>query len=157
MEENLMPDDYAGHIAVKDALKSVPTMLATAEHEYTRYGYKQLIDSGAVDILQPDVCTQPRSRVLSFLRLLCLVRNMNCSDLAAATITDHVARRDHRSTQGYRHGICQQHPSGASRLLCIQLPRRHSISKLSDERIRYSGARQDRWLLWWSVLRGTAA
>jgi L-alanine-DL-glutamate epimerase-like enolase superfamily enzyme len=42
-------------IAVKDALKSVPTMLATAEHEYTRYGYKQLIDSGSVDLLQPDI------------------------------------------------------------------------------------------------------
>ena len=33
MEEYLMPDDYAGHVAVTDALKSVPTMLATAEHE----------------------------------------------------------------------------------------------------------------------------
>ena len=30
-------------------------MLATAEHEYTRYGYKQLIDSGSVDLLQPDI------------------------------------------------------------------------------------------------------
>lgn len=55
MEEYLMPDDYAGHISVKDALKSVPTMLATAEHEYTRYGYKQLLDSGSVDLLQPDI------------------------------------------------------------------------------------------------------
>ena len=55
MEEYLMPDDYSGHIAVKDALKSTPTLLATAEHEYTRYGYKQLIDSGCVDILQPDI------------------------------------------------------------------------------------------------------
>ena len=50
-----VPDDYAGHLAVKDALKSLLTMLATAEHEYTRYGYKQLIDSGAVDVLQPDI------------------------------------------------------------------------------------------------------
>eukprot|EP01052_Picozoa_sp_SAG31_P028802 SAG31_NODE_2810_length_5061_cov_12.226522_6_plen_309_part_00 len=55
MEEYLMPDDYAGHIAVKDALKSTPTLLATAEHEYTRYGYRQLIDSGCVDVLQPDI------------------------------------------------------------------------------------------------------
>ena len=51
----VVPDDYSGHLAVKDALKSLPTMLATAEHEYTRYGYKQLIDSGAVDVLQPDI------------------------------------------------------------------------------------------------------
>ena len=55
MEEYLMPDDYAGHVAVKEALRGVPTLLATAEHEYTRYGYKQLLDSRAVDVLQPDI------------------------------------------------------------------------------------------------------
>ena len=80
MEEYLMPDDYAGHVAVKDALKSVPTMLATAEHEYTRYGYKQLIDSGAVDILQPDVS------------------NINCP-----------SRFDHRSYAGiYKSRMCSE-------------------------------------------------
>jgi L-rhamnonate dehydratase len=51
----LMPDDYAGHVSVKEALRATPVMLATAEHEYTRYGYKQLIDSGSVDVLQPDI------------------------------------------------------------------------------------------------------
>lgn len=55
MEEFLQPDDYAGHSAVKDALKSTPIMLATAEHEYSKYGYKQLIDARAVDVLQPDI------------------------------------------------------------------------------------------------------
>jgi L-rhamnonate dehydratase len=30
-------------------------MLATAEHEYSRWGYKQLIDGRMVDILQPDI------------------------------------------------------------------------------------------------------
>ena len=30
-------------------------MLATAEHEYSRWGYKQLIDDRLVDILQPDI------------------------------------------------------------------------------------------------------
>ena len=39
MEEYLQPDDYAGHAEVKSALVSTPTLLATAEHEYTRYGY----------------------------------------------------------------------------------------------------------------------
>ena len=33
----------------------MPTLLATAEHEYTRYGYKQLLDGRLVDILQPDI------------------------------------------------------------------------------------------------------
>jgi L-rhamnonate dehydratase len=55
IEEFLQPDDYAGHAAVADALKSTDCMLATAEHEYSRWGYKQLIDDRLVDILQPDI------------------------------------------------------------------------------------------------------
>ena len=50
----LQQDDYAGHATVYDALREVPTLLATGEHEYTRYGFKQLIECG-VDVLQPDV------------------------------------------------------------------------------------------------------
>jgi len=55
MEEFLPPDDYEGYALVKDALKSTGIMLTTAEHEYTRYGFRQLIKSRAVDILQPDI------------------------------------------------------------------------------------------------------
>ena len=45
MEEFLPPDDYDGYVTVKDALKDTGIMLTTAEHEYTRYGFKQLIQS----------------------------------------------------------------------------------------------------------------
>jgi len=55
MEEFLPPDDYAGYAQVKDALKDTGILLTTAEHEYTRYGYRQLIESKCVDILQPDI------------------------------------------------------------------------------------------------------
>jgi L-rhamnonate dehydratase len=55
MEEFLPPDDYAGYAQVKDALKDTGILLTTAEHEYTRYGFRQLIESKCVDILQPDV------------------------------------------------------------------------------------------------------
>eukprot|EP01048_Picozoa_sp_COSAG05_P015206 COSAG05_NODE_1807_length_4044_cov_3.445881_1_plen_466_part_00 len=55
MEEYLQPDDYAGHAAVQQATQSLPVMLATAEHEYSRWGYKQLIDARMVDVLQPDI------------------------------------------------------------------------------------------------------
>jgi L-rhamnonate dehydratase len=30
-------------------------MVTTAEHEYTRYGYRELIRRKAVDVLQPDI------------------------------------------------------------------------------------------------------
>jgi len=55
MEEFLPPDDYEGYARVKDALKDTGIMLTTAEHEYTRYGYRQLIETKCVDILQPDI------------------------------------------------------------------------------------------------------
>lgn len=53
IEEFLMPDDYDGHKQVRDAVKT--TLLTTGEHEYTRYGYKQLLERRCVDVLQPDI------------------------------------------------------------------------------------------------------
>ena len=56
MEEALMPDDYAGHAKLAQRLQGQGTSsyFATGEHEYTHYGYQQLIDAG-VNLLQPDV------------------------------------------------------------------------------------------------------
>jgi len=54
MEEFLPPDDYEGYEEVKKALQGI-TMLTTAEHEYTRYGFRELIKRRVVDILQPDI------------------------------------------------------------------------------------------------------
>ena len=53
LEESLPPDDYEGYKDVKAALPGV--LLSTAEHEYTRYGFRRLLRDRSVDILQPDV------------------------------------------------------------------------------------------------------
>lgn len=55
MEEFLPPDNYSGYRDVRAALKDSSVLLTTAEHEYSRYGYQQLISDGCVDILQPDI------------------------------------------------------------------------------------------------------
>jgi len=55
IEEFLPPDDYAGYAEVKKALAGSGILTTTAEHEYTRYGFRELIERRAVDILQPDV------------------------------------------------------------------------------------------------------
>jgi len=55
MEEFLHPDDYEGYEQVAKALIDSPVMLTTAEHEYTRYGFKDLIMRKAVDVIQPDI------------------------------------------------------------------------------------------------------
>ena len=53
LEEVLLPDDFDGHKLLKER---VPWMRwTTGEHEYTRYGFRKLIESRAIDILQPDV------------------------------------------------------------------------------------------------------
>ncbi len=56
IEEPLMPDDYAGHATLGRRLESISgcATFATGEHEYTQFGYQQLIDPG-VQLLQPDV------------------------------------------------------------------------------------------------------
>merc|ERR1740133_830021 len=30
-------------------------MITTGEHEYSRYGFRQLLEKGCVDVLQPDI------------------------------------------------------------------------------------------------------
>ena len=52
-EEVLHPDDVEGLSLLKRALPQVKW--TTGEHEYTKYGFRNLITSRAVDILQPDV------------------------------------------------------------------------------------------------------
>ncbi len=51
LEEPMMPDMIAacGEIRRRSRLP-----IATGEHEYTRWGIKQLLDAGAADVLQPD-------------------------------------------------------------------------------------------------------
>ena len=53
MEECLPPDDYAGFGRLNASLQS--TRIATGEHEYTRYGFRLLLDHSAADIWQPDI------------------------------------------------------------------------------------------------------
>ena len=52
-EEPVVPEDIEGYCAVRHAL-DVP--IAGGEAEFTRYGFRSLIERGAVDIVQPDIC-----------------------------------------------------------------------------------------------------
>eukprot|EP00966_Prymnesium_polylepis_P308769 7135058-Prymnesium_polylepis.1 len=49
-------DEYAAHARLSQKLQGmgIASHFATGEHEYTRWGFNQLIDAG-VDLLQPDV------------------------------------------------------------------------------------------------------
>jgi L-rhamnonate dehydratase len=53
MEECLQPHDYAGFGRLNTAIKS--TRIVTGEHEYTRYGFRQLLEHKSAQIWQPDI------------------------------------------------------------------------------------------------------
>lgn len=52
VEEPVIPDDINAYVAVR---RAVSTPISGGEHEFTRYGARQLLEAGAVDVLQPDV------------------------------------------------------------------------------------------------------
>jgi L-rhamnonate dehydratase len=52
-EEVLQPDDVEGYRLLKQAHPDLKW--TTGEHEYTRYGFRRLIEERTIDILQPDV------------------------------------------------------------------------------------------------------
>ncbi len=52
-EEPVPPEDLAGYRAVKKAI-GIP--VAGGECEFTRYGFREILASRAIDILQPDTC-----------------------------------------------------------------------------------------------------
>jgi L-rhamnonate dehydratase len=53
IEEPLPPDDYDGYRELRRAVTG--TQIATGEHEYTRWGFKELLTRGCADVLQPDI------------------------------------------------------------------------------------------------------
>jgi L-fuconate dehydratase len=54
IEEPTSPDDVLAHRAIADAL--APIKVATGEHVQNRVVFKQLLQAGAVDVLQLDAC-----------------------------------------------------------------------------------------------------
>ena len=54
LEECLPPDDYEGYAEVRAKVGHL-VMFTTGEHEYTRYGYRILLEKKCADVLQPDI------------------------------------------------------------------------------------------------------
>ncbi len=52
-EEPVPPEDIEGYLEIK---KNTSIPIAGGECEYTRYGFRELINRRAMDILQPDLC-----------------------------------------------------------------------------------------------------
>lgn len=53
LEEPVAPDHPDSYRRIKDAVPDI--LIAGGEHEFTRFGFRELIEKRAVDILQPDI------------------------------------------------------------------------------------------------------
>lgn len=53
LEEALIPDDYWGYAELRKRAPS-SMLITTGEHEATRWGFRQLLETG-IDLIQPDV------------------------------------------------------------------------------------------------------
>lgn len=71
-EEPVHVDDYRGSARVA---KATPIPIATGENEYTRYGFRDLIEYEAVDILTPDA--QLLGGVTEFMKVAALAETYN--------------------------------------------------------------------------------
>jgi L-fuconate dehydratase len=54
IEEPTSPDDILGHAAIRTGVR--PVRVATGEHVANRVVFKQMLQAGAIDILQLDAC-----------------------------------------------------------------------------------------------------
>lgn len=54
LEEALPPDDYWGYAELRRRAPS-DVLITTGEHEWTRYGFRLLVDLRCCDVIQPDV------------------------------------------------------------------------------------------------------
>ena len=54
IEEPTSPDDILGHAAIRRAV--APIRVATGEHAHNAVMFKQLLQAGAVDVVQIDAC-----------------------------------------------------------------------------------------------------
>ena len=55
IEEPLLPEHYDGYRRLKEILNPMGILVTGGEHEFTRYGFRDIIEKQAVNILQPDV------------------------------------------------------------------------------------------------------
>lgn len=55
LEEPLSPDDVQGYARLRSIANGHGVLIAGGEHEYTHFGCRQLLQAGAVDLLQVDV------------------------------------------------------------------------------------------------------
>jgi len=74
IEEPLMPQHYEGYRRLREVLNPLGILVTGGEHEFTRWGFRELIEKQAVDILQPDI---GRAGGISEVRKICTLASVH--------------------------------------------------------------------------------
>jgi L-rhamnonate dehydratase len=120
IEEPVPPDQLESYCRIKDA---VPDMLiAGGEHEFTRYGFRDLIEKQAVDILQPDICRAGGLSELKKIAAMASAHNLPVIPHGVGAATYHFVVSTPNSPRAEFVDIFAQ--GGRSLLKCEPVPNR---------------------------------
>ncbi|KAG9085293.1 hypothetical protein FRC06_003671 [Ceratobasidium sp. 370] len=90
IEEPTAPDDFLGHAAIRAGLAPFGIGVATGEHAHNRVAFKQLLQAGAVDVVQPDACRLGGvSEVLAVLLLAAKFGVLACFHAGGVGLCEH--------------------------------------------------------------------
>ncbi|KAG9095881.1 hypothetical protein FS749_009552 [Ceratobasidium sp. UAMH 11750] len=90
IEEPTAPDDFLGHAAIRAGLAPLGIGVATGEHAHNRVAFKQLLQAGAVDVVQPDACRLGGvSEVLAVLLLAAKFGVLACFHAGGVGLCEH--------------------------------------------------------------------
>jgi L-fuconate dehydratase len=106
IEEPTSPDDVLGHARIREAV--APIAVATGEHVQNRVIFKQLLQAGAIDILQIDACRVAGvNEVLAILLLAAKFGVPVCPHAGGVGLCEyvqHLAAFDYLSVSGSTEG-----------------------------------------------------
>lgn len=74
-EEPISPEDLAGYA---DVTRALDIAVAGGENEYTRWGFRNIVERKAMDIVQPDVCAAGGLSEAMRIATLCTAHGVEC-------------------------------------------------------------------------------
>ncbi len=107
IEEPTSPDDILGHATIREGVR--PVRVATGEHVANRVVFKQLLQAGAIDVLQIDACRV--GGVTENIAILLLAAKYgipvhpHAGGVGLCEVVQHLSMFDYVSVSGARHSI----------------------------------------------------
>ncbi len=122
IEEPTSPDDVLGHARIREAV--APIEVATGEHVQNRIIFKQLLQAGAIDVLQIDACRVAGvNEVIAILLLAAKFGVPVCPHAGGVGLCEyvqHLAAFDYLSVSGSTEGRSSSGSTTFMSISCIR-------------------------------------